>query len=151
MADQNLTEEGIQQLLLEHVRARNKDAVSALKMVKTKISTEKGRLKNVNELPPDAVLKLVQREIREIRETIESLQKAGLGERLQEEHNKLKLLEDLLPAGLSEEDILKFIDETAAEQGRDNFGKVMKAVMGKVAGRAEGKLVSELVKKRIGG
>ena len=151
MADQDLTEERIQQLLLEHVRARNKDAVSALKMVKTKISTEKGRLKNVSELPPDAVLKLVQREIREIRETIESLQKAGLGERLQEEHNKLKLLEDLLPAGLSEEDILKFIDETAAEQGRDNFGKVMKAVMGKVAGRAEGKLVSELVKKRIGG
>jgi hypothetical protein len=107
-------------------------------------------MKNVKELPPDAVQKLVQKEIREIRETMESLEKAGLPERLQEERNKLIVLEALLPAGLSESDLMKIIDEVAAELGKDNFGKVMKGVMSKVAGRAEGKLVSDLVKKRLG-
>jgi len=60
------------------------------------------------------------------------------------------VLEALLPATMSEEDILRIVDEVIAELGRDNFGKVMKAVMGKVAGRAEGKLVSDLVRKRLG-
>ena len=50
---------------------------------------------------------------------------------------------------LSQEEIQKIIDEAVQELGKDNFGQVMKVVMGKAAGRADGKLVKELVKKTL--
>lgn len=149
MKEFELTEAGIQELLARYVREKNRDVVSVLKMIKTKISTEKGRLKNVDELAEEEILKLVKKEIKEIRETIESLIKAGAQERIQEEDNKLAVLERFVPAQMSEEEIQKIIQEVVEEVGRDNFGKVMKAVMEKAAGKADGKLVSGLVRKAL--
>lgn len=147
MADIELTEEGIQKLLSGFIKEKNKDAVSVLKMVKTKIATEKGRREKVNELPGDEILKLVKRELKEIRETMESLQRTGAKERLKEEENKIKVLEDLLPPSLTDEELETIIHQVVQEVGRDNFGKVMKAVMSKVEGRADGKLVSGKVRE----
>ena len=149
MKDFELTEAGIQKLLSRYLKEKNKDAVSVLKMIKTRISTEKGRLKNVDELAGDDILTLVKKEIKEIRETIESLLKAGSEEKIREEENKIEVLQGFVPAQLSEEEIQKIIDTSVEEVGRDNFGKVMKTVMGKAAGKADGKLVSDLVRKTL--
>jgi uncharacterized protein YqeY len=149
MEKQELTEERIQQLLSQVLRDKNKEAISVIKMVKTRISTEKGRLANVEELPEEEILKIVKKELKEIRDTIESLRKAGMDERVPEEEKKIKVLETLLPAALPQEEIQQIIDETVQELGKDNFGQVMKVVMGKVAGKADGRLVKELVQKSL--
>jgi len=144
-----LTEEGIQSLLVKYMKEKNPNAVSVIKMIKTKISTEKGRLKNVKELSEAEILKLVQREMKEIQETIESCTKAGQLDRVAEEESKLKVLHEIVPAQLSEQEIQRVIAEVILETGKDNFGKLMKAVMSKVSGKADGKLVNELVKKTM--
>ena len=149
MAEQKLTEGEIQRLLSEYVREKNKEAISVIKMIKTRISTERGRLKNVDELGEDEILRIVKKELREIQDTVESLRKAGIQERIPEEEKKIKVLEDLLPASLPHEEVQRIVDEAVLELGKDNFGKIMKAVMGKVAGRADGKLVNDLVRKAI--
>ena len=151
MEKQKLTETKIRELLSRYIRDRNREAISVIKMVKTRISTEKGRLSNVEELPEEEILKIVNKELKEIRDTIESLRKAGMEERIPEEEKKIEVLETLLPAALSQEEIQQFIDEAVQELGKDNFGQVMKVVMGKVAGRADGKLVSNLVRKALSG
>ena len=149
MAETELTEKGIQNLLTKCIKEKNRDAVSVLKMIKTKIQTEKGRQKNVEELSGDEVLKLVKREIKEIQETIEALKKTGAKERLQEEDNKIKVLEALLPPSLTDEELGKIIHDANQEVGKDNFGKVMKAVMAMVEGRADGKRVSSKVRELL--
>jgi uncharacterized protein YqeY len=149
MEKQTLTEERIRELLSQYMRDKNREAISVIKMVKTRISTEKGRLSNVEELPEEDILKIVKKELKEIRDTVESLRKAGMEERIPEEEKKIEVLEALLPAALSQEEIQKLIDEAVQELGKDNFGQVMKVVMGKVAGRVDGKLVKELVQKTL--
>lgn len=150
MGNGKLTEGEIQRLLSQFIRERNKEAVSVLKMVKTRIATEKGRLSNVRELGEGEILRIIQKELKEIQDTVASLRKAGMEGRVPEEEKKMQALEALLPAALSREEIEKIVEEVVEELGGDNFGKVMKAVMGRVAGRAEGKLVSDLVKKGVG-
>ena len=149
MAEKRLSEGEVQRLLTQCMREKNREAISALKMVKTRIATEKGRLTNVKELDEEAILRIVKREMKEIQETVESLRKAGMEERIPEEEKKAKALEGLLPASLPQEAIEKIIEETFQELGKGNFGQVMKAVMGRVAGRADGKLVSDLVRKAL--
>jgi len=149
MEKPKLTEGEIQTLLSKYVREKNLEAVSVIKMIKTRISTERGRLKNVKELPEDDILRIVRKELKEIQETIDSLRKAGMEHRIPEEEKKIEVLEALLPASLSQEEVQKIIDEAVRDLGKGDFGKIMKAVTGKVAGRADGKLVSGLVRKTI--
>lgn len=147
MSAGGLSENAIQQLLLKYTKEKNRVGLSVVKMVKTKISTEKGRLSNVSELPEAEILKIVRREMKEIQDTIDSYRKAGIADRIWEEEEKLRILESLLPSQLSDDDIRSLVAQVVAETGGGNFGQVMKAVMAKVAGRAEGKRVSEIVKQ----
>jgi uncharacterized protein YqeY len=149
MTDPACTEKLIQAALVKAMKEKDRDAVSVLKMIKTRVSTERGRRKDVEELPPDEILKIVRKEMKEIRETMDSLKQAGALDRLGEEENKLRVLEAFLPVELSEQEIHRIILEVVAETGRDNFGRVMKAVMVRTAGKADGKLVSEQVKKAL--
>lgn len=147
MSAGELSEKAIQDLLLKYTKEKNRVGLSVVKMVKTKISTEKGRLSNVSELPEAEILKIVKREMKEIQDTIDSYRKAGMADRVPEEEEKLRILESLLPSQLSDEDIRSLVAQVVAETGGRNFGQVMKAVMAKVAGRADGKRVSEIVKQ----
>ena len=149
MGEKKLSEGEIQRLLSQYIREKNREAISVMKMIKTRISTEKGRLINVEELAEDEILTIIKKELKEIQDTVESLRKAGMVKQIPEEEKKIQVLETLLPASLPQEEVQKIVDETVKELGKDNFGALMKAVMGKVAGRADGKLVNELVRKTI--
>lgn len=149
MEKSKLSEGEIQRLLSQYIREKNKEAISVIKMIKTRIATERGRLTNVKELEEEEILRIIKKELKEIQDTVESLRKAGMEGRIPEEEKKVAVLEGLLPAALSPEQLEQIINETVEELGKDNFGKIMKATMGKVAGRADGKLVSELVRKAI--
>jgi len=149
MSSPDITEQTLQEALGKAMKARDRDAVSVLKIIKTRIATEKGRRKEVETLPPDDVLKIVKKEIKEIGETLDSLRKVGAGDRIREEENKLRVLEAFLPPMLSPEQVHALVLEVVAETGRDNFGRVMKEVMARVQGRADGRVVSEQVKKAL--
>ena len=95
---------------------------------------------------------VVEREIKKRKEAIEAYEKAKSQDRADKEKEEMEILVKFLPKQLSDEEIEKIVkvalDKTKATSMSD-MGKVMGAVMAKVAGKADGGRVSEIVKKKL--
>jgi uncharacterized protein YqeY len=134
------------------MRSKDQAAITSLRLLLTAM---KVREKEVcRALRDDEILAAVSSQIKQRREAIEQFRKGGREDLVQAEENELRVLQSYLPAQLSDEDLVKTVDEIIAEVGavsaRD-MGKVMKAAMAKLAGRADGRTVNALVKARLGG
>jgi hypothetical protein len=87
------------------------------------------------------------------RESIEEFRKGGRMDLVEQETKELEIIQEFLPRQMSAEEIATFVDEAALHTGASSasdFGKVMSFVMNRLKGRADGRLVQELVKKRLG-
>lgn len=138
--------------LKEAMRSRDQAAVTSLRLLLTAM---KVREKDVcRALRNDEILAVILSQIKQRREAIDQFRKGGREDLVQAEENELRVLQGYLPAQLSEDDLAGLIDEIIAEMGavsaRD-MGKVMKAAMAKVAGRADGRTVNALVRAKLGG
>jgi len=105
---------------------------------------------------PDEAAELVvlKRERKRRLEAAELYDGAGRAELAAQERYEEELIAAYLPPELSDEELAAIVDETIAETGAasaKDMGKVMGAVMKKVAGRADGGLVNRLVRGRLGG
>lgn len=86
------------------------------------------------------------------RESIEQFEKGGRQDLVAKEKAELAILEAYLPKSLSEAEVTNLVEAAVKESGATSakdMGKVMKVLMPKVAGRADGKLVSQLVQKKL--
>lgn len=102
------------------------------------------------ELTADDVVSILQKEAKKRRESIEEALKLGRTEIAETEKVELAILEEFLPKQLSREEISKIVQETVAETGVSSakeIGKLMGALMPKVKGLADGKLVNEVVRE----
>lgn len=87
------------------------------------------------------------------KESIEQFQAAGRTELVEQEAAELRIIEEYLPKQLGEEDIANVIESVVSVTGASSaadFGKVMPVVMKELKGKADGKLIQQLVKKRLG-
>lgn len=110
---------------------------------------EKGR-----ELSDEETIAVIRREIKKRKEAAEGFQQGGREEAALKEEAEAAILVEYLPAQLSDLEIGKIIDEVIQEAGGvspKDIGRVMGAVFGKVAGRADGGRVSSLVKLKLKG
>lgn len=92
--------------------------------------------------------------VKKRRDAVAEAKAAGREDVAEREAAELKVVEEYQPAGLSEAEIKAIIDAAVTESGAktpQDMGKVMKVLMPQVKGRADGKLVNELVKARLGG
>ena len=96
-------------------------------------------------LTEEDVLKIIQKQVKMHRESIEAFGKAGRSELVSKEQQELEILQTYVPQELSDEEI-KVIVEKASTQGT-NFGQVMGMAMKEVAGRASGDRVAKIVKE----
>lgn len=106
------------------------------------------RIDKMRDLTPEEELDVVRKEAKKRTDAIEMYEKAGDVNRLTQEKEELLILQEFLPQGLSSEELSRIVDETISTEGND-FGKVMKAVMAKTKGAADGKQVSELVRAKL--
>ncbi len=107
---------------------------------------------NKTDLSDDEALTLIQREVKIRNEQIADAEKSGRTESIQPLKTEIDLLESFLPKQLSEEELMKIIDETAVEIGVSapkEMGALTKAVLPKVKGVAANNLVSAAVKKYL--
>lgn len=98
------------------------------------------------------VMGLLQKEIKNRREAIEEARKANRGDLIGENEAEIKVLEGFLPKAMSPEELRSLVQAAIAETGAAapaDMGKVMKALMPKVAGRAPGDQVSSMVKELL--
>ncbi len=106
------------------------------------------------EITDDDVVSLVGRLVKQRKEAAEQFADVGARDRADAELAEVKVLRGYLPEQLSEEDVERLVRETVAEVGATSpreMGKVMKAVMPKVKGKADGKLVKGVVSRVLQG
>jgi len=108
--------------------------------------------KKKTKLDDPEVVTVIKKEIKQRQDSIEQFTKGARLEMAEKEKKELEILKTYLPPELSAEEIKKIIDEVSAAVGAQDMkdmGKVMKEVNAQVAGKADGKLVSDLVKEKL--
>ena len=135
------------------MKAKDAARLSALRMLKAAVmnkGVEKGR-----DLDDAEVLQVVASLVKQRRDSIEQFEKAGRADLVAKETGEIAVLEHYLPPALSQDEIEAAVAAAIAETGATSpkdMGKVMKAVMPKLAGKnADGKAVNEAVRRTLGG
>ncbi len=108
---------------------------------------EKGK-----EMNDEEIISVIQREIKKRKEALELYEKGGRVDLAEKEKAEIAILESYLPKQLSEEELNTIIDEVITHTGAKSLsdvGKVMKEVMPRVKGRADGNIVKALVEKKL--
>jgi uncharacterized protein YqeY len=131
-------------------KAKDKIRLSALRMLKSGLHNREIDLKR--ELDEGEFLQLLSSMVKQRRDSIEQFATGGRADLVEKEEAELKVIEEFLPAQLSEAELDASIAEAIREVGaagvRD-MGKVMKILMPKLTGRADGKAVGDKVKARL--
>lgn len=143
--------EQIEKDFTDALRARDERRLSALRLFKTDLKKREvsGQKKETTDAEAVEVLSTL---VKQRRESIRFFQEGRRQDLIEKEEAELQILLAYLPQPFSPSELDALIDQAIAEnQATDpkDQGKVMKMVMGKVAGRADGKAVSEIVKQKL--
>jgi uncharacterized protein len=134
------------------MKAKDAARTSTLRMVKAAIMHREKE--GSAALTDEDVMKLLRSQVKQRRDSVEQYQKAGRQELADKETAEIAVIEEYLPQAASEVEVEQAVIAAIAETGATSMkdmGAVMKASMTKLAGRnADGKLVSETVKKKLG-
>ncbi|HLV75819.1 hypothetical protein FHX41_5919 [Actinomadura hallensis] len=134
------------------IKARDEVRARTLRMALTAVKNEEVAGKRSRELSDDDVVKVLTREAKKRREAAAAFADAGRDEQAKAERDEGAVLEEYLPAQLSDEELSALVADAIAATGASGpraMGQVMKAVNPKVAGRAEGGRVAAEVKRQL--
>ncbi len=138
--------------LKEAMKAKEAAKVSTIRMLLSAVKYKE--IETGGLLDDDGMTGVLSTAAKQRRESIEQYVKGGREDLADKERAELAVIESYLPAQMSAEEVealvIKAISETGAAGSKD-MGKVMKQLMPAVKGKADGKLVNELVKKHLGG
>jgi uncharacterized protein len=147
--------EQVQKDMVEAMRSRDELRLSTLRMVKSALKNKEiDKRGSLDEKESQQVLATL---IKQRKDSIEQFTKGGRQELADKEAAEIKLIEAYLPKAIGEEEIAAVVKATIAEMGSPtmkDMGTVMKNAMAKLqatGARVEGKTVSEIVKKQLGG
>lgn len=147
--------EQVQKDMVEAMRGRQELRLSTLRMVKSALKNKE--IDKRGPLDEKEAQQILATLIKQRRDSIEQFQKGGRQELADKEAAEIKLIEAYLPQAMGDEEIAAAVKAVIAEMGSPtikDMGTVMKAVMAKLqagGARVEGKTVSEMVKKQLGG
>ncbi|WP_436514725.1 GatB/YqeY domain-containing protein [Ekhidna sp. To15] len=131
---------------------KDKDRLRALRAIKSQIllaETEKGA---EGELAEDTEMKLLTKAAKQRKDSIEVFEQQGRDDLAATEKSELAVIESFLPKQLSENEVeaeVKKVIEEVGAVGPQDMGKVMGAATKKLAGKADGKMISSLAKKLL--
>ena len=146
--------EKLQSDLTQSMRERNELRSSTIRMILTSIRNEEVAGKEARELSDAEIITVLSREAKKRREAAEAFDAAKATDRANSERAEGAVIAEYLPQQLSEAEIKNLISGAIQETGATSpaqMGIVMKALQPKIAGRAEGGVVSSLVKSQLAG
>ena len=144
--------ESLRSDLTEAIRSRDEITSGTIRMVLTAITNEEVAGKEARVLSDDEVITVLSREAKKRREAAEAFESAGRSDRAALEKAEGEVIGRYLPAQLSSDEIKKMIADAIASTGAagaGDMGKVMGAVKALIAGKADGSIVSNLVKEAL--
>lgn len=128
-----------------------KDKVSALRMLSAALKNK--QIDKRRPLTDEEVIETIRTLIKQRKDSIEQFTRGGRQDLVDKETLEVTFLEVYLPQQLTREELVAMVRDAIAQtgaQGARDMGKVMKALVPMAAGRADGKLLSELVKSALG-
>lgn len=143
-------EERILEAMKEAMRTNDKARLSTIRMIRSSIKNREIELRK--KLEDEEIIRVIQGMIRKSEEAIEQFHAGGRTDLVEKEKKEIEILKSFLPQPLGQEELIRMIDETIQETkatSLKDLGKVMKLIMPKIGGRADGKLVNQLVKERL--
>ncbi len=146
--EQRLTDD-----MKDAMRAKDEMRLSVIRMIRGQILLEKKKGTGVTDVPDEVVVALVRGHAKRLKETIESTRAAGREDLAAQAEKELVLAQAYLPAEATDDEIAGHVAAAVAESGATDMkqaGAVMKIVMDKVKGRADGKRVQEFVRRALG-
>ncbi|SMP17938.1 hypothetical protein SAMN06265339_1570 [Desulfurobacterium pacificum] len=142
--------EKLLQDMKEAMKAKDKVKLSTIRMINSLIKN--AEIEKRGELTDEEIVQLLMKYAKQRRESIEMYEKGGRQDLVEKEKAELAIVESYLPKQLSEEEIRDIvkqaIEETGASSVKD-LGKVMKVVMPKVKGKADGSVVNRIVREML--
>ncbi len=124
--------------------------LSVIRMVRSAV--RQAEIDGKTELDDEGVAAIIGKEIKSRRDSLEEFKKGGRDDLVQETEEEIAVLLPYLPEQLSEAEIRSLVEEAVKATGAaspKDMGKVMGVLMPKVKGRADGKLVNEIVKEKL--
>jgi len=140
--------------LKDAMRAKDAGKLSVLRMLKSAIkyaAIEKSGAEG--QLDDAEATQVIRKQVKQRQDSIESFEKGGRAELATKEKEELAILSAYLPQAMSGEELATAVREAIAEVGatsRAQMGAVMKSLQGKLAGRADGKSLSQEVQRQLG-
>lgn len=134
------------------MKAGQADRVAVLRLLSNSMANE--RIKTGADLDETAQLKVVQREAKQRKDSIEQYQKADRADLVAEEQAELAIIEEYLPVQMDQAELESMVDAVIAAQGATSMaqmGSVIGAVVAQAAGRADGAQVSAVVRQKLAG
>jgi uncharacterized protein YqeY len=140
----------LQEGLRTALKAGNREAVLAYRLTLSEIlNAEKEKRRSLEE---KEVVQLLRSAVKKRKESIELFQRGGRTDLVEKEKAEVRVLEELLPASLSAEELAALVDEALRETGAStpkDLGTVMKWIVPRLEGRADGSEVSRLVREKL--
>ncbi|MFA5072671.1 MAG: GatB/YqeY domain-containing protein [Nitrospirota bacterium] len=133
------------------LKAGAKEKVSTLRMLSAALKNK--QIDKRRTLSEEEIIETVRSLIKQRKDSIEQFAKGGRQDLVDKETAEVTVLEVYLPAQVSREELEAMVRDAVSQtgaQGSRDMGKVMKALIPLVGGRADGKLISELVKNALG-
>ena len=146
--------EKINEAMKEAMRAKDKETLSTIRLLKSAIDLARinGKTRE-GECPDELVIEVASKQVKTHKESIEEFRNAARNDLAEALEKEVKIIMAYLPEQLSgeevEEEINKIFDEVKPE-GKKDMGKIMKEANAKLKGKADFKLVSEIVNKKLG-
>jgi len=149
-----MLQEKITQDIKEAMKAGNAEKLSVLRMVMSALNNKKIEKGKDAVLTDEEALQVLSREAKKRKESIDIFVKGGRPELAEKEKSELAIVEAYLPKQMSKEEVAaeveKIIVTLRQAQGDIVFNNIMKAVMAELKGKADGKIISEIVKEKLG-
>jgi len=138
--------------LKEAMKSKDQTALTALRAVKSAILLAQTETGSKEELAEEQELKLLQKQVKQRKDSAAVYIDQGREDLAEPELAEAKVIEQFLPEAMSEDDVAKIVEDIIAKTGAEgmkDMGKVMGIASKELAGRADGKTISNIVKAKL--
>lgn len=132
------------------MKARDDIRLSVIRLIRSSVKNRE--IESRHELADGEIIEVISTLVKQRRESIRMFGEAGRADLVEKEEKELAVLLTFLPQQLTREEVESLVSKVVADcgaQGPKDMGKVMKAIMPHVAGRADGSIVSAVVKEKL--
>lgn len=147
-----MTEKDIQSALKDALKAGDKTALSAIRLLVSEIKYKKIEDLEKGELAEDKIIGVLNKMMKRYKESIEQFSAGGRQDLVAKEKAEMEVLLKYIPSQMSEAEVVSLVTAAIQETGAatiKDMGKVMKLTLERAKGRADGSVVSKIVKEKL--